>query len=122
MGPRRNAALLPRVLAEPLLSVIQGQASQAHAAGWFWTYHLKHIKVRPCASRTYDLERYMRAYHSAGVPNFDSKFIKMCLLAALMEVYPANLGCPCKCTLFAVFISINAPHLSLECASTPGGA
>lgn len=47
MGPRRNGTLLSEVLAEPLLSVIRDQASQAQAAGWFWVYNLKHIKVRP---------------------------------------------------------------------------
>ena len=47
MGPRHDDSLLSGVVAEPYLTKVRKDVASAKKAGWFWSFRLSDLYVRP---------------------------------------------------------------------------
>jgi len=47
MGPRHDDSLLAATVAEPYLTTVRKDVASAKKAGWFWSFRLSDLYVRP---------------------------------------------------------------------------
>ena len=49
MGPRHDDCLLDAIITEPYLSKVKKDIAVSKKAGWFWSFKLSDLHVRPTA-------------------------------------------------------------------------